>query len=931
MAIFKHRLLLFFSIIFLSQNLFATGAIRGIVTDKSTGETVPFANVFIAETGSGTTTDLDGNYSLDVAAGNHSVTFSYLGYEDYTVNDVVVIEGEVTALDVQISEAGVVLVEVVVSAKQLRNTESAIATLQRKSTRLLNGVSSQTFSKIGDSNAADAIKRVSGVSTENGKYVYVRGLGDRYTKTLLNSMDIPGLDPDRNTVQMDIFPTNVIDNIIVYKTFTPDLPADFTGGIVDITTKDFPEEAFTNLSASISYNSNANLNSDFLSYKGSDTYKFGFYDGTRALPFNRSNAIPDESTNSPVLQMLTGAFSEEMAAKKTDSGINSSFSFSHGNQKNLGKKTLGYVAALNYKNSYTHYENALFENYIVNPTNLIMTKEDQSSGVISTNNVLLSGLFGASIKNKRHKLGASYLVIQNGEDNTASLVALDFDDNPSTIIRDVLQYSQRTIHYAKVNGKHSLSDNKLTANWAVSTTFIEVDEPDIRSTGFELRPDGEYLIQPSIGADISRTFRNLNEQVINGKFDLEYKFNQWSGLESKAKIGFNILNKDRDYYIQDYVFRVSSQNSLNLEGNPDNLFIEENLWKPDSEQGTYVKGNFEPSNTFNARQSVIAGYAMTELAMTPKLKTIFGARIEKVDNYYTGRNNLGTISLNDEKVLDELDILPSLNSIYQLGEKMNLRLSYNRTLARPSFKEKSIAQIQDRITGRTFIGNLDLEETKIHNIDLRWESFYNSAQMVSFSLFYKGLTNPIELESYNELSPDNYTPRNQNNATVYGVEFEMRKQLGFIGKALSNFTVGMNATYVSSKIDRENALDIYTSDTRQMVGQSPYLINASLGYQQAEKGFDANIGYNVQGKKLSIVGIGVIPDVYEMPFNSLDAKASIKLGKEANWKLSVSASNLLDSEKRFEYDAGELNTGEYIWSLYKPGTTISMGLSYQFR
>ena len=917
-------------LVFITNFSYSKGILRGSVIDGKTGETIPFANIYIEELQTGTTTDLDGKYSLELPDGKYSLSFSYIGYATYKVENIELLSGNVDVLDVKMKEEGTLLNEVVIQARQVQNTEAAIATIKRKSTKLLDGVSSQTFSRVGDSDAAEAIKRVSGVSTEEGKFVFVRGLGDRYTKTMLNSMVIPGLDPDRNTIQMDIFPTNLIDQIIVFKSFSPELPGDFTGGIVNIVTKDFPEDRTTNISASVGYNANMNFKNNFLSYKGGKTDRLGFDDGTRALPFSKSQYIPDVSTNDVQLFDLANSFSKEMASKKITSDLNHSFSLSHGNQLNFKNNSIGYITAVNYKNSYSHYDDALFENYIIDPNLNTMRLEDKKTGAVSTNDILLSALVSGSFKTKSHKISSSYLLIQNSEDKVANLTLTDFDDNPSTIIRDVLNYSQRTIHYLKFNGKHSFLNNKLVTNWDFSPTWVEVDEPDIRTTAFQLTNEGEFLIRPSIGADISRTFRNLKEKSLNGKIDFNYKFKQWNGLESKVSLGSNVLIKERDFGIYNYVFRVKSQNSLNLEGNPDNIFAEENLWQPNSDQGVYLKGNFEPANTFNAKQYIISGYLMCELPFSEKLKAIIGVRIEKVDNYYTGSNNLGTLILNNEKVLDEIDFLPSSNFIYYINNKMNLRLSYNKTLARPSFKEKSIAQIQDKISGRTFIGNLDLEETKIDNVDLRLEKFFTRAQMLSFSVFYKNLLNPIELESYNELSPDNYTPRNQDKAQVYGIEFEGRNNMGFISEAFDNLSLSVNASYIYSETKRESTLNIYNSDTRQMVGQAPYIVNTSLGYTNSDHGYDLNISYNLQGEKLSIVGIGLNPDIYESPFHSLDAKASVKLGRKKGWKLSINAGNILASEKKFVYDGGVKNDGEYIWSLFKPGRSYSLGLSYDF-
>jgi len=218
------------------------GTLKGTITDAKTGETLIGASVIKQGTTIGMSTDLDGNFSLQLDPGTYIMEVAFISYAKKVLPGVVIKAGEVTMLDLGLDSEYQSIAEVVVTAKMVKNTENAMLSMQKKSANMLDGISSQAFKKLGDSNAAGALRRIPGVSVQGGRHVYVRGLGDRYTKTILNGMVIPGLDPDRNSVQVDIFPTNTIDNIVVYKTFSPDLPGDFVGGIVDVVTKDFPEE-----------------------------------------------------------------------------------------------------------------------------------------------------------------------------------------------------------------------------------------------------------------------------------------------------------------------------------------------------------------------------------------------------------------------------------------------------------------------------------------------------------------------------------------------------------------------------------------------------------------------------------------------------------------------------------------------------------------
>ena len=265
---------------------YSQSKIRGTVIDEEFNDPMPYANVIIKGTSNGVTTDFDGKYSLNVQPGTYTLVFSFVGYNTKEITDVVVKENEVKEINVNLSTTSVAMEEVVISVSAKKNTEQALLKIQKKSANLMDGLSSENFKKVGVGDLASAVKRAPGVSLQGGKYVYVRGLGDRYTKSILNGLDIPGLDPDRNTIQMDLFPTNIIDNVLIFKSASADKPADFTGGIVDIITKDFPTKKTTSISVSAGYNPSMHFNSDYLSYEGGKIDFLGFDDGSRALPLN---------------------------------------------------------------------------------------------------------------------------------------------------------------------------------------------------------------------------------------------------------------------------------------------------------------------------------------------------------------------------------------------------------------------------------------------------------------------------------------------------------------------------------------------------------------------------------------------------------------------------------------------------------------------
>lgn len=921
------------------------GTIRGTIIDQEFGDPLIGVSVLIESLGTGTSTDIDGNYTIKVPEGNYTLSFSYISFASQKVTDVAVKANQVTIIDLGMAEEVTGLEEIVVTAKASRNTSNALLSMQKKSANLLDGISAQTFSKTGDGDAAAAIKRVPGVSVEGGKHVYVRGLGDRYTKTILNNMEIPGLDPDRNNVQMDIFPTNLLDNIVVYKTFTPDLPGDFTGGMVNITTKDFPERETLSLSTSFGFRVGSSLNNNFVSYKGGKTDWLGFDDGSRALPIAKNTVLPDESLNSQRLSDLTSAFSGTMAIENMKSFIDQSYSLGYGNQYNKEKMDIGFNVALSYKNEFQFSDKYEFNDYrkTSDLSNNQLELSRSSKGSVGINEASWTGLVGTSFKFEKHKFSLTALRTQSAIKKASFLTNIDYIDNPTTLEKSNLEFTERSVTNFGIDGKHRF--NKVDVEWRNALTFSSINDPDIRTTSLNVEESDEgekiYTFRQAEGAQIRRIYRDLKEMNESFRVDVTVPLTVWNEGKSKIKFGLLETYKKRSY--ENISINFFNNNTDNLTGDPNWYFAEENLWTPETSTvegsgiGTYALGNqiLQDANTFTANQNIAAAYAMQELPITRKFKAIYGLRIEHALYRYTGQNVDGTDVLNNDVVLNELCILPSLNLIYNLVENMNLRASYNSSVARPSFREISYSQIYDPIQNRRYSGNLDLVQSKIHNTDIRWEWFYKPGEMVSVSGFYKKFLNPIEIVAFDE-APDEVQPQNAESANVYGVEFEARKNLKFITDALDGLSIGTNLTYIKSQVQmteeeikgRKNFArdgEVITGK-REMFGQSPYIVNTYLNYTSPLKRFDANLSYNVQGKRLAVVGIGRLPDVYEQPFHSLNFKMSYKFAKDNKCKLSLAADNILNANKHKQYES--FNAENRTYEFWNPGRRFSVGFTY---
>lgn len=919
------------------------GKIAGVINDAEVNDILPFANVFIKGTSNGTTSDFEGDYVLDVEAGTHTVVFSFVGYETLEVSEVMVKAGETTALNVTMKSSAGALDEIIITTTTARDTEASVLTLQRNSVNMMDAISSQTFAKIGAGEVSAAVKTAPGVSVQDGKYVYVRGLGDRYTKSILNGVDIPGLDPDRNTIQLDIFPTNILDNIQVLKSSTADLPADFTGGMVNIVTKDFPNRAEYSISAGGTYNPQMHFNSNYLQYEGGSTDFLGFDDGTRELPVRRAQTFPRPFDNDAALTRLTQRFDPVLAASNATSPANYSVGFTAGNQYFIGENRLGFFASASYKNNTEFFEDYESNSYLKprNTNEFELRPSRILTGDYGKNNVLLSGMAGLAFKTQRSKYSLNVLHIQNGESTAGAFYEQVFISDAIEVFRDNLEYTQRAITNAILTGKHSNEDASWVAEWKLSPSLARVNDKDIRITAFEYeRNTDTYSIRPSSSESPTRIWRDLEETNLVGKLDLSrrHKFFQ---RDASLKFGGGYTYKQRDFSIDQYQILIQGSVSQNYGGDAKQILAPGNLWTPQTRRGSYINGFYEPTNTFDAYNTNAAFYASEEFKISDKLKTILGLRFEKFDLFYTGQNNLGDLRLVDEKLIDKADFFPSANFIYSAGDNSNVRLSYARTTARPSFKEASIAQIYDPLTNRTFIGNIDIKPTYINNLDLRYEMFGESAQLIAISGFYKQFKDPIELTIFSDFSSDNFQPRNVNDAVVYGAEVEVRQGLNFLSEGLSNFDVNVNVSLIDSKVEMDrspsgefeskerNLRDGEDFDgTRPLQGQSPFLINAGLNYNAQATGWQAGILYNVQGKTLEVVGIGTAPDVYTMPFHSLNFNLSKTFGETKNSTLALKVANILndDVESRFQ----SFNARDQIFSKRNPGTPISLSYSYRF-
>lgn len=633
-----------------------------------------------------------------------------------------------------------------------------------------------------------------------------------------------------------------------------------------------------------------------------------------------------------------------MAAQRETSFMDYNFSFTAGNQFDVGDNKLGYLASISYRNEtefYSEYIDGQSFKKDPDPSIYELNVDRTQQGEAGANNVLISGIAGLSYKTDNSKYKFNILHIQNGESRASIFNQQNRILNSNLIKKDNLIYTQRSITNALLNGKHSIgSESNWTLDWKLSPSLALVYDKDFRVSPFRVLIDevtGEetFTIEPSESGLPTRIYRSLEEGDIVGKIDLTNKHTLFE-KEAKLKFGVGYIYKTREFVVERFSFPLLDIANDFANGDPDQILADENIYDASLNSGVFVRRDSGISDTYDSQMSVASAYASEEFKITDWFQAVVGLRFEKFQLIYTGQRQDGT-TLDKATILDKNDLFPSANLIFDLNESgsQKIRTTYARTTARPSFKEASLAEIFDPINNTFFIGNINIQPTYINNFDLRYEKYGDNGDFYAISGFYKSFKDPIEL-SFIRSATGQFTPLNLGDAIVFGGEIEVRKHLGFI-PGWENFGINMNFSLIESQQEfsddeRENregnlregeTLD----DSRPLQGQSPYLVNFGIDYSD-ENGWNAGFFYNVQGKTLQIVGSGNLPDVYTKPFNNLVFNASKAFGERKNSTISLKFENILNSDIESVYES--YNAEDQIYSKWNPGQKISLSYSIKF-
>jgi hypothetical protein len=947
--------LAFFSLAAMAQQ----GTITGKIYDKETGDTLIGASVQIQGTALVAFTDINGSYRFSVEPGTYILSASFTGFTTVTVEDVIVKTGETTNIEISLG-VDAMQETITVTATTLQNSETGLLKFRQKAITVADAISSEEISRQGGSNAADAVSKVTGASVVGGKYVFIRGLGDRYTSTHMNGVELPSADPDVKAFQADMFPSGLLDKLVTLKTFTPDKPGNFSGGIIDIGTKEYPPE----FSYGVSYSSgwlDGTTDETFITQPGGSDDWLGKDDGTRALPDffeNGDTFIPSPTASrndddlAQTLDSASKAFNNVMSPIQDETSLDQSVSFNIGNQFFIGERTLGFQASFSYSRKFEYFDDWELGRFRLTQSAdtagglLRLSQFDQAEG---SEKVVWGGLIsGKYLLADNHEIGANFIYNQSGE-SVATEYAGSWDEqfaNPDTVLESrLLKYTERNLESFQLMGEHYFPGADFTLKWTGANATNTQEEPDTRIftnqyTDRVINGDLRrlYSIAQSLYPLPARYFRGLEEDSANFGIDGSLKIDIWNEQRGELKFGYAWDNKERDFTELRFEYSLSS-NAERYEGDSASFFGPENMGilGQNPNTGRYSFGNviqLAPDalgGDYNGEAEIQAFFAMAILPINDNLKMITGIRREETD-YQVLRTLEPGQTLDDEDVgsLDEEDYLPSLHFIYQLGDNTNFRSAYGRTLARPTLREMAPYASFDFIADGIFLGNPDLERTLIDNFDFRWETFPQPGEIYAVSAFYKDFENPIVQTFGTAGEFGEVVFANEESATVYGAEFEARKKLA-PAEATKYFSFSANLSLIESEVDIPEdelisirALNPDASDTRELQGQSPYLFNVGLFYDDVDNDFAATLFYNVFGDRLDQVGTGGTPDAFEQSRGLLDFSASKKFWRGLSVK--VSAKNLLDDPIEVLH---EFNGQNFIRQSYKTGTSYSLSLSYK--
>lgn len=877
----------------------ARAPFSGIVYDE-TGLPIVGVSLVVAGQPGEATTDENGAFTLDAPVGTLDLVVSRAGFTPYTMTAVDVPAEGLTGVEIilaleRASE------ELTISAVSKAGGTATLLRERKESAAVTDGVGAEQMSRSGDSDAASALKRVNGLTVIGGKYVYVRGLGDRYSSTLLNGSTLPSPEPEKRVVPLDLFPTSLLDSVVIQKTFSPDMPAEFGGGVVEIRTRRIPETPIFSATVSGTWAGGTTLQEADVAASGPTDF-LGFGKEWRALP----TVITDAADRGPL--KAGGIFSEDgFTAEEMETfgeSIENRWSLtprtlppefglnvSGGRRWKLGGVELGALAGLVFSNGWD-VEDGTQTLYSSGDAGLEARRI--TTFVETTNRIRLGGMASLGLAwGEEGSLTSTTLLNRN---SAATSLTYDADDpagsNDTRSTR--LAWEEQQLFVEQVEAIVPIGPVKLEGRYALA--LADQAEPDRREYTYLATDDGYVLSQRGSWSDIY--YGGLADTNHDGGLDATWRITRDAG-DISLKVGGKALVRERTSSVRRFNYQFKGSEGIDISAPIEEVIIPENIGKEDDNDLGYleIEENTTRADDYVAGQTILAGYLMGDVPWTQRVRMLAGARVEQsrqsVETYEIFSADTAPILADVENV----DVLPAATFTFGVGPNaipnaMQIRVGYGRTLSRPELRELSEVAYYDYRSGRLLYGNPELSRATIENVDARWEWYPSAGETLSAGGFFKYFDSPIEsVVAVSAVSGSVGTFANATSATNFGGEVDLRKRLDFINSNLYDFYVAGNVSVIASQVDLSETDGNQTSSERPLQGQSPWVVNAQLSYENPDWRTNIAVLYNVFGPRIVQVGTAGIPDVYELPVHRLDLV--VTQGLSSHWSVRAKGTNLL--------------------------------------
>lgn len=915
------------------------GTISGFVKDQKTGKPMVGANVILRGTYLGAATNLDGSFTVhNVPDGTYTILCSYISYRPQELSDIRIETGKTIELVIDLEPHANTILGVSITARRVYNTEASVIGTLRRSNLVLSGISAEQITRSPDGDAAQVVKRVPGVTIVGSRFVMIRGLSERYSAVMLHGVYAPSMEADVRSFSFDVVPSGMIDRILIYKSPSPELPGDFSGGVVKIYTKSIPESNSTQVGLSTTFRKGSTFSPFFSPERGSLSFT-GFNDGFENLPAGFPSDIRKIDNDPEKVDYFGKTLRNNWVASQSSLMPDQSISFNMARRFMIKGRQAGSINSISYSGSgrsnevrrrdFNAYDKERDLQSVIYDAYDNIYRQNIRLGILSNWSLEINPKHSIDLKNLYNQISSSEYIHRTGK-----FYEFNYNANNHSFYQ-----LYRGIYSGQLTGLHKFTEN-ATSDWILGYGYSYRDEPDYRRYRSDLDTvTGNSTLYVPFGTAQAYFLGRFFSEMTEHNFTAAYNHKQTivsDKIKMKPVVSSGVLfeYRMRDFIARNIGYVRSSigqfDNDL-LNVNIDSLFHHDNI---NQINGIRIDEQSNPSDSYDASNFLLAGYGNLMLPLTPKINFNIGLRVE------SNVQKLNSFTLTNDPVNVEQPIvsfLPSSNITYNFSQKMLMRFAYGKTVNRPEFRELAPFGFYDFNYNLVRKGSDSIQMATINNFDLRWEYYPTPSELVTVGLFYKRFNNPIE----NSFVPGGgtggiktFTFANANAAENWGVEVEVRHSFdGYTdSRHISNMSVILNAAFINSSVDLGAAGLGQGIDTRLMYGQSPYIVNAGLYYHDRKSAIQLSLLYNVIGRRIFIIGYDDYPDIYELPRNLLDMTITKTFRK--TWEVKLGIGDILNNDYVLIQDANQDGifdvNKDQVMQIFSPGTTLSLGLNYKF-